>query len=355
MTYLRRRLQERVDQLPETEKLYATYAYFERLRDADIRGFLRLPRADSEHVRTSAVEHLGDLVPVTSRDMGTVRRAAEAALRDRLEALTGEPLDRADRLTSADHIVVGSIEGCARERAIADVRAGDGSELKQPKDSSLSPRFHSSRSSCALAVNAFGYWRCDPSTLRIARTGGFERLRFEAKFPIEGATRRVPPNLDAHMSGPTVAVAVESKLLEYLSPAKPVEIAGAYDRAIEKHAHPSWRDQIERLRRNPSEFQLFAAGQIIKHYLGIKSAGPAKTTLLYVYWEPSDADQCRVFAQHRTEVESFSNELSDPEIAFAALDYPSLLAEWDELGDHSISAHVRNVRDRYAVAILGDA
>ena len=124
------------------------------------------------------------------------------------------------------------LEPLAPQCALEDVSTGDGSELRQPKDPRLHPRFHSARSSCALAVNAFGYWRCDPTTLVVAGTGGYQQLRFEAKFPIAGSGRRIPPNIDVHATGSSESLAVESKLLEYLSTTKPVSIADEYDRAI---------------------------------------------------------------------------------------------------------------------------
>jgi hypothetical protein len=296
----------------------------------------------------------GDLAPISSLEAAHVRRAAEIALRKRLEDLTGEKLDRGGRLPTARHIVLGSVPKRARLAALEDVTSGDGSELRQPKDTTLHPRFHSARSSCALAVNAFGFWRCDPGRLVVDGAGSFEQLRFEAKFPIEHASRRVPPNLDVHVVGSAQSLAIESKLLEYLSPAKPASIAFAYDRAIETLAHPTWREQIERLRRNPTEFQFFAASQLIKHYLGLKSGRVEKTRLLYLFWEPFDAASHRVFTQHRLEITSFAERLADPDISFASMDYATLFVEWDGLGAR-VADHVRHLRDRYEVSVVNDS
>ena len=350
-SFLVRLLRERIAALPEAQKLYATHAYFNGLSDREIGRLLRLTHDELDRIRTATTEALAELVPVTSREGGSTCRAAETALRERLADLSGETLDRAGRLETDQHIVVKTIPDCPRRAALEDVSSGDGSELRQPKDPTLHPRFHSARSSCALAVNAFGYWRCDPTSLVVAGTGEYQQLRFEAKFPITGSGRRIPPNVDVHAVGASHSLAVESKLLEYLSTAKPVLIAPEYNRAIEQLAHESWREQIEWLRQNPCEYQFFAAGQIIKHYLGLKSNGVANTRLLYLFWEPVDAAKHRVFTQHRLEVASFSEGLEDPAVVFTPLSYANLFTEWNELGP-PIADHVGRVQARYDVSIF---
>ena len=69
--------------------------------------------------------------------------------------------------------------------------------------------------------------------------GRVSAAALEAKFPITGSGRRIPPNVDVHAVGASHSLAVESKLLEYLSTAKPVLIAAEYNDAIEQLAHES--------------------------------------------------------------------------------------------------------------------
>lgn len=91
-----------------------------------------------------------------AREVSGTRTAAAAALASRLTQITGTRLGRADRVAAIDDALVASISDEARALTLADVSAGDGGELRQPRDPTLAPRLHSSRSSCALAVNAFG-------------------------------------------------------------------------------------------------------------------------------------------------------------------------------------------------------
>jgi hypothetical protein len=81
-----------------------------------------------------------------------------------------------------------------------------------PSDHALFPRFHSARSSCALAANAFAPWRLDPLTLRVQGIGEFTSLWFESKPRLAGL-RGKPPNLDVVADGPET-LGIESKLIE---------------------------------------------------------------------------------------------------------------------------------------------
>jgi hypothetical protein len=297
-----------------------------------------------------------DLEQASRKDtIDQVRVLAEEALRERLRTLTGDSLDRAGRLARLEDAFVPTVSTDARRLAVLDVREGDGGELEQPPDSTLSPRFHSARSSCALAVNAFGLWRCEPGPLVVEGVSGFEEVRFERKFPIERADPRYPPNVDVYATAPNGGVAIESKLLEYIAVAEPASFAPKYDFAIEAHAHASWREQIDRLRKSPNEFSFFGAAQIVKHYLGLKSAGVPGGHLIYLYWEPLDHAQHRLFAQHRDEVESFAAGLADPSISFRGLAYATLFAEWERLERPELTEHVRALRERYDVSLFEDA
>lgn len=289
-----------------------------------------------------------------AKAVGKVRRAAEQRLKDRLQAVAGVPLDRAGRTPDAAQAVVVSIPPPALEAAFQDVRTGDGGELRKPTDPSLHPRFHSSRSSCALAVNAFGPWRLDPSTLSVGGLSGFTSVRFERKLPISGVTGRAP-NLDLVADGPVV-LGVESKLLEHLSSAKPAEFRDAHEGAVERLAHPTWQDAYRRLKHDPGQFEYFGAAQIVKHYLGLKSNFAGRTArLLYLFWEPQDRESFDLFEQHRGEARRFASSVADPEVSFAWMTYPDLWREWEGLSPEAVPAdHLRLLRARYAVTLGAD-
>lgn len=204
-----------------------------------------------------------------------------------------------------------------------------------------------------LAANAFGPWRLSPERLSIHGIEGFKSLRFERKCPIEGVPRnRTPPNLDAIAEGDRI-VAVESKLLEYLTSKRAASFDEVYGDPVAKLADPSWVEAYRRLRGAPDEFQCFGASQIVKHYLGLKSAFPGrKVTLLYLYWEPSDRDSHRLFASHRAEIDSFAQHLADRDVTFDWLTYADLCDEWSGRdGPEWLPAHVEELRQRYFVSI----
>jgi hypothetical protein len=113
--------------------------------------------------------------------------AAERALRSRFSASAVHPLDRAGRARTIDEAFLSTVGKPERDAAILDVEQGDGGELAQPSDPSLHPRFHSARSSCALAVNLFGPWRLDPF---IARDLRIERVQVaEVRAPVPNPRR----------------------------------------------------------------------------------------------------------------------------------------------------------------------
>jgi hypothetical protein len=290
-------------------------------------------------------------VLASSNDTSRIRAAAESALRLRLREISGDPLDRAGRLASVDGVFLDSVPRDARTAAIADVKAGDGGELRT--DGVSRPRFCSARSSCALAVNAFGPWRLQPATLSVAGLAGFTSLAFECKQHITGV-RGTPPNLDVIAEGPTT-LAIESKLIEYISPRARAAFGKggvSFDGAMRRLGHSSWAAQLERLKASPDAFHFFGAAQIIKHYLGLKEHLEGRgAVLLYLYWEPLDHDSEPLFAQHRTEAASFATSLADPALEFMSMSYAELWGEWDRNSEPWVRRHADLLRRRYGVVL----
>lgn len=285
-----------------------------------------------------------------ARELARIRRAAERGLAERLGAVSGVCLGRSGRVAALEDAFVASVPAEARAASVEDVSAGDGGELRQPDEAGLHPRFHSSRSSCALAVNGFGPWRCAPEGLALSGLSGFSSLGFEAKLPIRSVRGRAP-NLDLVADGPIV-LAIESKLLEHLSRAKPAAFAAAYERVFTAIAHQSWQDAYRRLRGVPDRFELFGAAQILKHYLGLKSAYPDRPArLLYLFWEPENAEALSPLALHREEIAEFSSWVKDPKVNFVSASYPELWDEWENSDLPMPEGHLDNLRSRYALRV----
>ena len=163
--------------------------------------------------------------------------------------------------------------------------------------------------------------------------------------------RRTPPNLDVLLDGPVGVMAIESKCLEPLSP-HVAEFAPAYDAEIRDGRRLTpWFRVMQELVVHPRAYHWLDAAQLIKHAFGIGytySDRPA--TLLYLYWEPLNAEAFPIFAEHRSEIARFASSVSGSGITFAAMSYPELWAAWeaapatDWLGDH-----VGRLRQRYGV------
>lgn len=349
MQLAKRRLAEAINRLPERHKLYATLSFFEELDDTAIGDTLGISHEETMALARETHARLAPSVPLTSKEASALQTAADEALRRRTREITGGMLDRAGRTADIADAFVASIGSAERKAIEDDLRQGGGGELREERDSTLAPRFHSARSSCALAVNAFGPWRLHPETLTIAGIDGFISLQFERKCPISGVpTNREPPNLDAIAEGASV-VAIESKLIEYLTSKTTAHFADVYEGAVSELADPSWTNAYERLKKEPDEFQCFDAAQIVKHYLGLKSNfANREATLLYVYWEPPDHETHRLFAQHREEVTSFAEDLADPTLTFTSFTYAELWNAWSKQDQPEwLQDHVGLLRRRY--------
>jgi hypothetical protein len=118
-------------------------------------------------------------------------------------ARKASPSVRYNRIGYASHWEKNLADNLPLTPIISDLSAGAGCEL----DSKL----RVAHSSAALAINKFGPWRIDPSTLQVGGVRGFHGLKFEATCPTGlGGT---PPHLDLIAEG-EVLVAVESKCTE---------------------------------------------------------------------------------------------------------------------------------------------
>jgi hypothetical protein len=280
-----------------------------------------------------------------------LKKAALKTLSNRLALTSKVALDDKGRCIDVRSAVVSSVSDDCLTASLNDVGRGDGGELRHPK-SGRPPSFHSAYSSCALAINSFAPWRLDSSGLTIDGRTGFRSLEFESKFPINPNWKRAP-NVDVVGVSSQELVAIESKLTEHFD-LHTAEFSQRYSKVVESIAHSSWAEQYEQLRRKPDRYAFFNAAQIIKHYLGLRAdtdgrvAGRA-VTLLYLYWEPSDASNYTLFSYHRAAVSEFSEGLCDESIRFNAMSYPELWRQWIVGG--AGTAHLKQLNARYSVEL----
>lgn len=222
-----------------------------------------------------------------------------------------------------------------------DLRGGDGDELRT--------KFCAVHSSCALAVNCFAPFKVQPSRLALLGKQGATKVEFEHKLNIfRGGTA---PNLDVWIEFGDDVVAVESKLLEYLTPKKP-QFSTAYDRLAPPKSDPRWWGVYEEAKRG-SEQHLDRA-QLIKHYFGLNrflTAHPecSEATLLYLFWEPLNWHDFQEFKQHREEVSEFAEAVSGSQIEFHWMTYNDLWEEWGLIPD--LAARAGSLKARYQVRL----
>jgi hypothetical protein len=250
-------------------------------------------------------------------------------------AREASPSVRYDGLGYATRWEENLAEGLPLAPIISDLSAGAGSELDG--------KLRAAHSSAALVVNTFGPWRTDPTTLQIGEIRGFSGLKFEATCPTGlGGT---PPHLDL-IAGGEVPVAIESKCTEWMEP-KAAKFSTSYDRLNVSHGNSAWFEQIRHLRNQPSQYSFLDAAQLVKHALGLISMyGSRSVNLVYLYWEPRNAeawDDCRV---HRSEAEDFALRVADSNIRLTPMTYKELWDEWETVQPPLHLAYLRARYDR---------
>ncbi len=280
----------------------------------------------------------------------SVRKRAEAAVVRRLGSLKGKGIFRSVRpgyTKSPDNNLV---PGVNRRDFWEDLEEGDGSELS---DSPRAPaKFCAAYSSSALVVNTFGPFRHSPGRLALAGYSDFSKSQFERKCPT--GLRGIPPNLDFFAAGPNILVAVESKFLETLRPMKAL-FKESYNSVVQTWAEPAWQNTYRALLDDPTKFIHLDAAQLVKHYLGIQNTlrdCHAPIVLVYLFWEPTNAEDIPEFGKHRQEVELFSREVEQSEIRFLALSYSQIWQNWSKVSAwRGMLAHIEALRQRYELSI----
>lgn len=235
------------------------------------------------------------------------------------------------------------VAGATLELFEDDLRQGDGNELES--------KFRAAHSSSALAVNSFAPFKRCPCLLRLSGRTGFTSLHFERKCPT--GLRGTPPNLDVLADGPDGIVAIESKCTEHLSP-HPARFASAYRERIRyERRNSAWFQEMLGVLDNPERYQLLDVAQLIKHAFGLSHCFRDRpVTLLYLYWEPTNAGEVAHFAHHRDEIRQLAARVAGASPAFEAISYGELWRAWDQLAEPPwLADHLRALRQRYAIAV----
>jgi hypothetical protein len=105
---------------------------------------------------------------------------------------------------------------------------------------------------------------------------------------------------------------------------------------------------MEELIKKPNRYCYLDAAQLVKHAFGIGRTLGQDATLLYLYWEPRNADTIREIIEHRDEVARFRIDVMDARPSFKAISYRDLWNLWEQLTIPPwLSEHLVALRSRY--------
>jgi hypothetical protein len=237
-----------------------------------------------------------------------------------------------------------------RIRQIRDLLI-DGVRYEQLPDSIDRARLRAPHSAAALTINNFLPWQRAPDQLPLAGWTGFDAVQFEVRCPT--GLRGTPPHLDLLALRAEVAVAVIVRCIEYLSRRKTC-VAPSYDQLLA--ATPGlqpWRDQLERLRTEPQYYRHVDPGALIKFALALGRTFPDRPTiLLYLYWEPLNAERFEEFCRHRMETAELADVVRHARVSFDPRSFEAMWQDWAARGVPSwLADHVDRLRARYSVSI----
>lgn len=240
-----------------------------------------------------------------------------------------------------------------RDLLLPGVEAQDfAADLDQGAGHELGGKFRAVHSSTGLAVNGFAPFRRRLADLILPGGDGWQDLRFEAKLPT-GLRRGTPPNLDLLVTGTGGVVGIESKLTEWMTPKRAAFSSAYADEITDWRRDEGWFAQMAHLVRSPGIYRHLDAAQLVKHAFALGRLRPAGgVTLLYLYWEPANADSLPACATHRAEIAALSAAVAGSVPAFVARSHDDLWASW--AGPRAPAwraAHVAALRRRYHVAV----
>jgi hypothetical protein len=149
-------------------------------------------------------------------------------------------------------------------------------------------------------------------------------------------------------------IGIESKCLEPIGDHK-AEFKPAYDTDLRgPRRETRWFREIERLTADAGAYRRLDAAQLLKHALGLAFSFPGRSaTLVYLFWEPSNAGEHPLFSEHRSELVRFADAIAGGAPDFVWMSYPELWNWWDGLpgAPESLGAHVSRLRERYDFAV----
>jgi hypothetical protein len=221
-----------------------------------------------------------------------------------------------------------------------------GSELEPGRH--RPPKLWALRSSAALVVNVFDYWRgrnAEPLLVALGRTPAPAELEFEAPFPtgLEGEPPAVDVALRLNSGG---VLAIESKFSEWLTrrPRRTAVFKPKYFAAgaiWARHGLPRCEGLAADLQSGAERCRHLHAAQLLKQALGLAIAAPGRFAVHYLYYDWPGRES----AVHRAELERFAARVG-AELRFQASTYQELYRGLRRI-DGVEPAYLEYLRARY--------
>ena len=230
--------------------------------------------------------------------------------------------------------------------ARTDFERGSGREFR--KRGIRPPRMQALRSSAALSLNVFDFWRSrDPYPLQHALqlSDRITRVSFEENFPTGAGGN--PPNVDVLLRLENDGyVAIDSKFTEWLT---------RRDQTLEAKYFESgrnlWSDQalprcqaVANSVRDGNTFQHLSVPRLLKHVLGLSR----KTGLYEVYYIYFDW-ACPEAKVHAKELARFTESIGE-EIRFRTMTYQNLFTRLRRSTQPCDEAYIEYLTTRYSQA-----
>lgn len=241
----------------------------------------------------------------------------------------------------------------------ADSRSLDTSDLLikgiNERDLPLSlgrSRRYMAHSGMALAINSFLPWRRASYQLELVGRTGFEAIQFDVRCPT--GLRGTPPHLDVLAIQADHAVASTVRSIEFLTRRRS-SIATSYDQSLaDLPGMRPWHDHLVAWRENgKSIYRYVDLAALVKYATALAHVFPDRSsTLLYLYWEPTDASSYDVYQSHRRELDILCDAVKGARVDFASESFENLWRRWAEQTSPAwLADHVARLRRRYTVAL----
>ncbi len=220
-----------------------------------------------------------------------------------------------------------------------DLERGNGNELKS--------KFKALYSSSALGVNFFGFFKRNRDMFSLAGESNFTGAQLEKKLPT--GLKGTAPNLDFYLENKNSIIGIESKFLELLKPKKP-KFSASYSTEFLTKLDKGLPKIVNHFREN-SIPALLDTAQLLKHSIGLlNNKGKRSAKLIYVYWEPLNADHFPIYTQHKVELEDFSERVKGiTGFSFSHFTYLDLYNKY--ITDTLFKQHLDYFKDKYLLTI----